>query len=510
MASRAQRRSKARENLPTSMREYIIDPDVVYGFTGSMLAPRFDNPVATPAVHLEFWELCGRADRRVAIAAPRDHAKSTAVTHAWALACALFMKKRNIMILSDTQDQAKQHLATIRAELADNDEVIKEFNIRGFLADSSEELVVSMGDGGYTFRFFAKGAGQSLRGSKWITLRPDLVICDDMENDEAVDNEDRRKKLKRWMQASLLPMLAKHGHIRMVGTILHWDSYLETRLNSEKWTSRRYEAHDDNFENLLWPEQYTPEYFRDKYDLAVEDGLEDVYYQEYRNIPIDPSKALIRAADLIEVTPEELMEPGFYYAAGDLAISKEQKADYTAFVVVKITNSGKVILVDIVRDRFDSVEIIDKIFEIQHDYQPEVFAIEQEKITQSIGPFLEIEMNKRDIYPNILKIPSVKDLVKRSWGIRARIRSGKFRYDPRMYYWDTAKSELIQFPRSTHDDITSALALIGKILDKQADAPTEDELEEERFADARYYDEDEDFFDDDEERYFGVDPYTGY
>lgn len=511
MSTKAQRRRKAQDNLPGSMVNYIIDPEVVFGFTASILAARFDDPVQTPAFHLDLWDLCAQPYKRVAIAAPRGHAKSTAVTLSFTLACALFMKKRNIMVLSDTEDQAQGHLAAIRAELADNEDLVAQFNIKGFIADSKKELIVIMGDGGYQFRIFAKGAGQSLRGSRWGSLRPDLVIADDIENDEAVENDDRRLKFKRWMSAALMPMLAKHGHVRLVGTVLHFDSYLEGILKSNYWKSYRYEAHDDNFKNILWPEQYSKEFFIDAYETMREEGLEDVYYREYRNVPIDPTMALIRSTDLLPLTESDRLQPGAFYATADLAISKEKGRDYTVILVFRVTNDGQIQLVYIFRDRINGPEIIEEVFKVQKIFHPEIFVIEQEKITKAIGPFLEVEMSKRDIWPNIMAIVPTKDLVKRSWGIRARMRAGKFRYDENLVDWPTARSELIQFPRNKHDDIVSAFALMGLALDKVSEEPTEEEREEEEFYNARHYDDDDwqDEYDDDF-LYSGADPHTGY
>lgn len=59
---------------------------------------------------------------------------------------------------------------------------------------------------GHMFRI-TKGAEQKIRGLKWNNKRPDLIICDDLENDEIVLNKERRAKFKRWFYALCLAVL---------------------------------------------------------------------------------------------------------------------------------------------------------------------------------------------------------------------------------------------------------------------------------------------------------------
>ena len=490
MATAAQRK-KARDNLPSAMRKYIIDPTVVYGFTGALLSPRFDNPKPTPDFHIELWENCCRSDPRVAIAAPRGHAKSTAVTHSFILACALFMKKRNIMILSDTEEQARAFLGDIKVELTENTDLMREFQITHFLKDNGKELIVMMGEHGYVFRIFARGMGQSLRGAKWRGMRPDLIVGDDIENDELVENPDRRLKMKRWMMSALLPMISADGHVRLVGTILHYDSYLENILRSSHWTTKRYEAHDDNFEHILWPEQYNKEWLQEKYEHYKEQGQEDLYYQEYRNIPIDPKSALIRREDLLALEDAERKAPGTYYITVDLAISDKNRADYSVFLIWKILKEGTLCLAQMIRGRFDSPVIIDTIFSLQSIYKPDMFVFEGDNIQKAIMPIMNVEMMHRGIFPHITVLTSSKDLIARSWDIRARIRTRMVKFDKEPEWWPTVEHELVRFPRAKHDDIVAAASLMGRILDKTSEPPTQKELDEQDFLEAREpYEED--------------------
>ena len=91
-----------------------LNADVMEGFVNSVLRKNFDKPAATPEFHKEIWELVTSNSKQVAIAAPRYHAKSTAVTHAYTLASVLFRESRYALIVSDTVTQAVQFLGDIK------------------------------------------------------------------------------------------------------------------------------------------------------------------------------------------------------------------------------------------------------------------------------------------------------------------------------------------------------------------------------------------------------------
>ena len=79
-----------------------LTPEVIEGFSNACLVKQYDNATPTPDFHRELWWYCCLKDKFVALAAPRGHGKSTAVTHAYTLAELLFRKSRYVLIVSDT------------------------------------------------------------------------------------------------------------------------------------------------------------------------------------------------------------------------------------------------------------------------------------------------------------------------------------------------------------------------------------------------------------------------
>lgn len=491
-----------------------LDANLIEGFVRAFLLKRFDKPTPIPEFHKELWSLFCRDDRYVAAAAPRGHAKSTAITHSYTLANVLFRLKKFVIIVSDTETQAVQFLNDIKMELTDNGELQELFGFDKFIKYTENDIVVQFKDGA-RFRILAKGSEQSLRGMKWMAKRPDLIVCDDMENDELVMNKERREKFMRWIYGALIPCLSPDGNMRVVGTVLHLDSFLEQVMpkpwNKETireelkdwaktpqgmWVSVRWRAHNDDFSEILWPTRFNtdkdppPGTFslrRIRQDY-VERGIHDVYSQEYLNYPLDPTRAYFKKADLIEMSKmdkddiREGKKPLTYYIADDPAVSEKERADYTAIIVCGMDSTGTLYLVEAIRDRVDTREHIDILFDLYQKYKPEFIAIEKEKITAAIGPFLREEMLKRQLFPVIVEIPhGNKDLEFRARSWQGRMRIGSVKFDKSQDWYPTYEAELTTFPRGTKDDLVSASAIMGMALDRMVEAPTKEEIEEEEY-----------------------------
>src|SRR5688572_18947589 len=86
----------------------------IYNFVKAFLLSRYADPVPIPEFHKEMWNIIAGGKKRVALAAPRFHAKSTAITHALTLFLFLFRIKKYGLIISDTEGQASQFLGDIK------------------------------------------------------------------------------------------------------------------------------------------------------------------------------------------------------------------------------------------------------------------------------------------------------------------------------------------------------------------------------------------------------------
>lgn len=483
-----------------------LNADVVAGFVGSVLAPKFEDSCASPDFHKEMWEYCCSNNRFIAIAAPRGHAKTTAVSVGYGLACLLFRERKFMLLISDTEAQSSNFLNLIKSSLQENEQLIELFGLKKdpegkvrFVKDSETDIIVEFDDG-HKFRIIAKGSEQKLRGMLWNNTRPDLIICDDMENDELVMNKDRRYKFKRWFNAALLPCLSDNGICRVVGTILHMDSMLENLMakpydkqtvtlplkqystRRTKWLSVKYRAHTDDFKELLWPQKKSAEEFRMEKQDKFEQGLQDVYSQEYLNIPIDESSTYFRRADFQPMSENDFKRPVRFYITADLAISDKETADYSVFIVGSVDEDRKLHVRNVIRERMDGREIVDTILMLQRMYQPEAFGIEEMQVSKAIGPFLREEMIKNNNFISLYPLKhGGKDKLTRSRSIQARMRASGCKFDKSQDWYQTFEDECMRFPRDKHDDQVDAFAYLGLMLDVIVEAPTIADLEEEEY-----------------------------
>lgn len=130
----------------------------------------------------------------------RELAKSTVV-----MFCILFLaltgKKKNILLISNSLDNAIRLLAPYRANLEANSRLIAYYGIQqsvGYWADS--EFITR-----YGIAFRAIGAGQSPRGSRNDAIRPDTILVDDMDTDEDCLNADIIAKRWNWWEKAVYP-----------------------------------------------------------------------------------------------------------------------------------------------------------------------------------------------------------------------------------------------------------------------------------------------------------------
>jgi len=484
----------------------MLTAEILEGFVGSILSSKFEDAVATPPFHREGWELFTGKDMKVALAAPRGHAKTTGMTVAYGLATLLFRERKFMLLVSDTESQAAMFLGYFKEQLRENQALIDLFeletNDKGlvqFEKDTETDIIVKFKDG-TKFRVIAKGAEQKLRGLIWNGTRPDIILCDDIENDELVMNKERREKMRRWFYSALLPCVSSKGIVRVVGTILHMDSLLERlmpkpydkwsrqgplKLWSENkttggWRSIKYRAHTDDFSHVLWPEKCSAEWLKTKRAEYIAMGMPDVYSQEFLNVPLDESRALFKRNDFEAQTDEDKIITKSIYITVDLAISEKERADYSVFLIAGIDENRRLHILDVIRERLDGREIVDMLISLERIYNPVAFGIEEMQVSKSIGPFLREEMIRENQFPSLYQLKhGGKDKIARCRSIQARLRAKTIRFAKQGDWYPDFEEELVKFPRDVHDDQVDAFAYLGILLDKLIEAPTRAEQQEE-------------------------------
>lgn len=479
--TRAYRKSKKVKRLTA---------EAVRSFSELFLQAGYDGATDSPAVHDEWWDMFCQNFPRVAIAAPRGHAKSTALTLAYTMANIAFRYKKFVVIVGDTEDTANNFLSTIRDQFRINEELRNVFGVKGFERDGVTDCIITFEDG-HRARIMTRGAGQKVRGMLWHGTRPDLIMVDDLENDEAVESDDRRKKLKAWLLKALFPAISdERGEIRVVGTILHHDSALKMLLESSSWRSKLYKAHEsfDNFSNLLWPEKWTEEKLKAIRQTFIDSGDPEGYSQEYLNDPSDIHNPFFREEDFIPMSEEDRSKPKTYYVGCDFALSDKNYSDYSVLVVGGYDADGVLHIVDERRVRTDDTAVIvDELFSVMARWQPMMYIYESGVLANSITPPFQQEMLRRNMFAEVKNYPAVTDKRSRAVPIQQRMRTGGVRYDDMTSWFEDHRHELRRFPRGKKKDRVDAVAWLGRAINDLAEAPTAEEVYDEEWNE-EYYD----------------------
>lgn len=130
----------------------------------------------------------------------RELAKS-ARTMMEVLKLALTGKKSNVILVSNSFDNAVRLLAPYRIILESNMRIINDYGVQQSIGQwESAEFVTKQG-----VAFRALGAGQSPRGTRKDAKRPDVILIDDIDTDEECRNPERIKNKVKWIEEALIP-----------------------------------------------------------------------------------------------------------------------------------------------------------------------------------------------------------------------------------------------------------------------------------------------------------------
>lgn len=260
------------------------------------------NPEAFSAnfsiLHKQMLQLLDGDDQLVAIAAPRGLGKTTTV-RALVERSILYRDYEFIPYVSNSESVASLQTENIKRNLRTNREIRKIFGDVQINTDDPEF------DDSFSKKAWSafgntlvlpRGAHQQIRGLLYKIHRPQLIIVDDLEKKEELENPENRRKLKEWFFSDLMKCIDRYSNkwrIIYIDTLKHHDSLLQVLLDSSEWKSIRLDLCDDDFNSAV-PELISTEELLVEMEAHREKGLLDVFYMEYRNLPIAKETAAFK------------------------------------------------------------------------------------------------------------------------------------------------------------------------------------------------------------------------
>jgi predicted phage terminase large subunit-like protein len=483
-------------------------------------------------MHEELFGLLKKAtdqrNFRLAVAAPRGHAKSTAVSLVYVLWCICYGTEQYIVIISNTADQSVDLLKTIKDELESNPLLIQDFphvTEPPGLKPGPERWRMNDIITRNEIKVIALGAGQKIRGRKHKQYRPTLIILDDIENEMDVTSAEQRESKMAWFKKAVLKAgTTALTNVIVVGTLLHFDSLLSQLLDGRTipgWTARKYQAVESWSENESlwqhWQNIYTyqaerhglagPAAAKDFYQANRDKMLEGTevlwpqredYYQlmeirltdgrasfdsEKQNEPVDPQSCTFdinkfRYWDDQYSSADELLAKlggdAEIYGACDPSLGMQGKArDFTAVVTLLMHKStGHLYVLDAEISKKTPSETISAIIEYYRIRKFKTFGLETNQFQDFMASELQRVSNHQRVYIPIVKIKHSSDKLGRFQLLEPLISTGTLRFSRKH---GMLLDQLRQFPKAAHDDGPDALEMAVSLA-KSSKGPTSEEV----------------------------------
>jgi predicted phage terminase large subunit-like protein len=390
------------------------------------------------------------------IVAFRGSAKSTIITTSYAIWSILgVQQKKFVVIASQTEAKARQHLQNIKRELENN--TLLQQDLGPFQEERDQWGATSLYLPKFNAKIMISSVGQSIRGMRHGAYRPDLIILDDVEDTESVKTQEGRDKVWDWLTKDVIPAGDLNTRLIAVGNLLHEDSLLKRleqkiKNNDINGVYLEFPIVDEEG-NPLWigkfPNKEAVEQERKKIMNNVAWSVEYLLKIVSEDEQIIKNDWIHYYDELPEETPDTIL------IGTDLAISKELTADYTTMVPLRVywqnNNPCIYVLPNIVNMRMTSLESINVMKELA-DLLGATILIEDVGYQRSVFEQLE-----RDNYATEAVKLHGKDKQFRLNSVSHLFQGGKVFFPN--HGAELLIRQLLGFGKEKHDDLVDALTL---------------------------------------------------
>lgn len=244
----------------------------------------------------------------------RELAKSTRTMMEVLYLC-LTAKKKYVLMISNSFDNAERLLMPFKGNLEANQRIIHDYG--------HQELPGSWTSSEFTTRkgvaFRALGAGQSPRGTRNEEARPDVILFDDLDTDEDCRNPEIIEKKWRWIEDAAIGTrsLSKNTSIIFCGNIIAKDCCV---VRAQEFADKTDIINIRDAEGKsTWPQKNTEEHIdrvlsqksylsvqREYYNNPIEDGT---VFKEITYGKCPPLKSLPFAVVYADPSPSNKDRP---------------------------------------------------------------------------------------------------------------------------------------------------------------------------------------------------------
>jgi hypothetical protein len=175
---------------------------------------------------------------RLQFMAFRGSAKSTIAEEVLTLAPIINFSKNpvhNFLIIGSSETRAAERLEAVKHEFEHNETLLQTFG--EYKGDTWTSTRITLKNG---VCIQALGQDQSMRGTKYLSYRPEFILFDDIEDEEHVVNPEARLKFLRRFMAKIMPAFAQTYRARMNSTPLDAEALSVTLSHADEWQTKKY------------------------------------------------------------------------------------------------------------------------------------------------------------------------------------------------------------------------------------------------------------------------------
>ncbi len=397
------------------------------------------------------------------IAGFRESGKTSICTISFPLWAMLSGQAHFIVIVSQTRPQARAHLANIKRHLESNPLLRNDF---GEIEEESDEWgAYAMTSKKLDARIIAVSTETAVRGLLYKHYRPDLIVCDDIEDLSSTKTQESRERIFNWFVSEIIPLGSKHTRIFVLGNFLHEFSLvarLMTQIEAKErdGVARRYPLVDE-YGTCLWPGMYPDAASLEAKRRKV--GDDATWAREYLLTLISSDDKLVPLSWIHQYNLNDLPPKDddylYTWSAVDLAISQNEAADCTAIVSAQVyEKDGQLkiyILPDPINQHFNFPQAIERmkgVLDMHGEKEKTKMFIETNGFQEA---FYQVMF--QDGYTQVESIKTMHDKRTRLALITKFIKDGTIQFPNRSRELIT---ELIGFGKERHDDLVDALTML--------------------------------------------------
>lgn len=347
-------------------------------------------------------------------------------------------------------------------------------------------------------RFRAAGVGVGITG----TGAHCLIIDDPIKDYEAAQSEVTRATAYNWYTTTAKSRLAPGGGVLVIQTRWH-DADLAGALLTDEQALRDADTPEDEYDHwqvvcypalaeadeYLMPngqvksdppelpegskllrakgEALHPERYNQNALVRIKNGMPPVQWNAlYQQNPVPDSgeyfsNDMFRFYQDLPGTPEEFT----FFMAWDLAIGEKTQNDYTVGTVGAMHINGDLYVVDMIRARMNTFQIIEAILTMAKKWPNlQVVGIEDGQIKKTMAPLLKQAMQTaKSSFSLDETLKPVTDKLMRARPLQSRMQMGQLFIPAGQPWANILQHELLRFPNGVHDDIVDSLAWLARM-----------------------------------------------